>query len=333
MRPYMVAAGVVFGTWFFCYISMGAVWLGSSSSGPRKEKDLSPSTSSTLPKSTKDPNMEGNGEKREKEFPYDHVLFFIERFESTVSHSKRGGPFGEVLLYQSAEHALLSMGLDVSFMQEKNKFRNEVTRLMEEQKKFLVFSCEYSLKGTLEVLKEQRVSLCVLRLLDFWGTPPEQNHIKINPKQYLVPYPNPWNTFLGLDIQSRMFSKEGETIQKESCGVVWGKEPKYFDAAMDWLFPLTKTIQLHTTIRGMLEPLKNLFFCLLDCLFSRKDGCFHMIDETERIKEFVLSGNVVNHGIVSPEEFHQLLVKCRFFVGLGGEVQTSTKSITLCTRL
>ena len=33
--------------------------------------------------------------------------------------------------------------------------------------------------------------------VDFWGTPGYQNHLKVNLKQYLVPYPNGYNQFIG----------------------------------------------------------------------------------------------------------------------------------------
>ncbi|KAG2392031.1 hypothetical protein C9374_013516 [Naegleria lovaniensis] len=38
---------------------------------------------------------------------------------------------------------------------------------------------------------------CRYRLIDFWGTPPTQNHHKLNLKQYLTPYPNNYNQFIG----------------------------------------------------------------------------------------------------------------------------------------
>ena len=62
----------------------------------------------------------------------------------------------------------------------------------------ILFSNQYSVQDWHDVhgdFFERR--RCRFRLVDFWCTPPEQNSVGMHLKQFLVPYPNPWNQFVG----------------------------------------------------------------------------------------------------------------------------------------
>ncbi len=62
----------------------------------------------------------------------------------------------------------------------------------------ILFSNQYSVQDWHDVhgdFSERR--RCRFRMVDFWGTPPEQNSIGMHLKQYLVLFPNPWNQSVG----------------------------------------------------------------------------------------------------------------------------------------
>lgn len=62
---------------------------------------------------------------------------------------------------------------------------------------------------------------CRLRLLDAWGTPPEQNHDKLHLRQYLVLNRNPWNEWIGMPIN--ISGDPVEPPERKNQVVLWGK--------------------------------------------------------------------------------------------------------------
>ena len=108
---------------------------------------------------------------------------------------------------------------EASFKQSFNDVSDRVAKCSKEQKKVagidehsvfhLIFVEMYSFDRALTMRNSPsrcdtdrfclhfRDHKCRYRIIDFWGTPPPQNHHNMHLKQYLTPYPNNYNQFIG----------------------------------------------------------------------------------------------------------------------------------------
>ena len=163
---------------------------------------------------------------------------------------------------------------------------------------------------------------CKYRVLDVWGTPPSQNHLKLHTKQFWVPFPfskpneavdlSP-NTVVGNRVEgiaaSMLFpeilcsntdkgNKNGggnikklDPVPKLRQIAIWGKEPKYFTPnVIQVLGQISKELNIPMYVAG-----KKAVTCRLP-------------------------NGVYNLGILSIEDRNKLLSESLFFIGLGDPV-------------
>ena len=178
----------------------------------------------------------------------------------------------------------------------------------------LIITDTESLKSLRETGLEQEAN-CKYRILDVWGTPPSQNHMKVHTKQFWVPFPfasqnmaldtSP-NTVIGNRVEGPGSSmdlphtpcandnkntKKREPVKKLRQIAVWGKEAKYFKPhVVEVLGQLSKELDIPMYVAG-------------------KDGV-----------TCGLPNGVYNLGILSMEERTTLLAESLFFIGLGDPV-------------
>jgi hypothetical protein len=130
-------------------------------------------------------------------------------------------------------------------------------------------------------------------MLDFWGTPPEQNHIKLDgTKQFLVPYRNPWNQNFGfvvdLNLPTAAMTMAKKAVSKVKI-VVHGKMGRYFlgrSTLIHHLASMTNEVEVHTT----LHPSQML--------------------------GYALPPRVFNHGMLSATDFAALLASAHVVLGM-----------------
>lgn len=74
---------------------------------------------------------------------------------------------------------------------------------------------------------------CKLRLIDAWGTPPEQNHMGLQLHQFWVLNPNPWNYWIGFAVDESLDPMPRPPRKPQI--LLWGKQVtpvSYYDAVM-----------------------------------------------------------------------------------------------------
>ena len=181
-----------------------------------------------------------------------------------MQHHK-GGPAGELMLFWSVIKGLNSMeGVSVDVMKSLPNLKATLAKPADDFT--FLFIDQYGLDDVKAASKPAFSQWkCRLRLLDFWGTPPNQNHEKLNPLQLLVPYPHYarlWgNYFLGfLPATELMALKQHDKpcgldrsqdsgwqwkpkpAQKQ--GVLYGKMDKYFKRSESLIKAIAKLVCL-----------------------------------------------------------------------------------------
>jgi hypothetical protein len=210
------------------------------------------------------------------------VLVFIDDYQGRVEKAKAGGPGGELKLFNSL---MKSLPMHYDFAQSQQDLS-----AFDVDSYPLIFMDQYGLDSLHSLVKPGDRSKVYdkLRLLDFWGTPPEQNHLKLDLKQFLVPYPNPWNFFLGFVIEPLPESppKFSDQDSKIHC-LLHGKESRYFYES------------------GM----------MLKSLSDSGDFLFHStVFDSSFHSQYPF---VEAHGLLNSTAFRQLLFQVDFVLGLG----------------
>jgi hypothetical protein len=143
-----------------------------------------------------------------------------------------------------------------------------------------------------------RKEKCKFRIVDYWGTPPHQNGPKFDLLQYWTPFhfQGSPNHQLGY-----MIHRSEPGVRKKWQGLIWGKEPRYFDFKWD--------------------------------LIQRVAAFIPLILTSKKLPPEVIPKNVTNMGIVTSQVRSQLLAESLFIIGLGDPVlgkrsQKSLKSLT-----
>lgn len=183
---------------------------------------------------------------------------------------KKGGPAGELMLFWSVIKGLNSIkGVSVQFVKSIANLKDTLAAPADDFTFLFIDqyglddvkrSCKQSGAGGKNVYPEWK---CRIRMLDFWGTPANQNHEKLNSLQFVVPYPHfarLWqNYFLGFLPATELmalqtFDKECGVVQDQESGwtfkpkpakhqaVLYGKMDKYFKQAEGLIRKISKLV-------------------------------------------------------------------------------------------
>lgn len=207
---------------------------------------------------------------------------------------RHGGVFGEYKLFVGllwalkeigADHGLIESEADVAAARKQGKIGPST----------IVVSDQYSPDGLIHAvqrLESKRFNI------DFWGTPIQQARRGTVEAQYLVPYPNGINTFLGFRSQNNEF-RSNPPSSKEPSALVWGKDLKYF------------TREAQRMLRAVVQEAGNELSVIYTTVQSKggKSG----VDGLNLPK-------VKNLGMLNAEQYQSLLSKVSVVIGLGDPV-------------
>jgi hypothetical protein len=127
---------------------------------------------------------------------FPHRCSYKESWHRSVQIAGDGGPGRELGMYRSMLTSLERVRphhAQVVHVQSKEDVGKQKVKSFD-----ILFSVQFSVQDRYDVhgdFFERR--RCRFRLVEFWGTPPEQISFGMHLKQQLVPYPNPWNQFVG----------------------------------------------------------------------------------------------------------------------------------------
>ncbi|KAL9651034.1 hypothetical protein ABK040_012778 [Willaertia magna] len=287
------------------------------------------------------------------------ILLFNKHYQITLQNAKKGGPFGELAVYLSVLKGLQYIynnqnfknkicHLDISYSESELKektlinLQNKIKKctlqqlqksnLSEQNIYHLLFIETYSFQDLLNNIFNIKDNShiwhdhfskfkCRYRILDFWGTPESQNHEKLNLKQYLIPYPNKYNQFIGY-IVDKCFENENLFFYKKNLNklnlenyfvenyfiedknlnknlenkklefLIWGKELKYFH---------------NQKVINFLKNLNSKFNNEITIYATVKDNLDHL-------------PFIKNLGVLNKENWLKSLQKAHFVIGLGDPV-------------
>jgi len=218
------------------------------------------------------------------------VLAYNEHMQVSRERAKEGASMGELTYHKSVLRALRQLCVEVVAAGSVDEFMPHARALAADPASFdVILTDEYSLKSIMSNTPFDVIK-CKLRLMDVWGTPPNQNWHNLHTKQFLVPFPmapdgsEPWNAVTGYVLEPESL----EPGTKKNQGYVWGKEQRYFKNHRELLRRIAEQVPLVVAARPEATS--------------------------------VLPPGVTNLGIVSFQERQRLLRESKFMLGLGDPV-------------
>uniref|UniRef100_A0A3B5KVU5 alpha-1,6-mannosyl-glycoprotein 6-beta-N-acetylglucosaminyltransferase n=1 Tax=Xiphophorus couchianus TaxID=32473 RepID=A0A3B5KVU5_9TELE len=224
-----------------------------------------------------------------------------QRFEAMVD---RGGPLGELVQWADLSACLTILGHNLTFSTSKRQLHRSHSRP-------LTFDLIYTdYHGLAHLRRAMGLAFqhyqCRFRILDSFGTEPAFNlasyaHLHgyktlwgswgLQPLQYMTMFPHtPDNSFLGFvgeDAVKTSDEFKPEIYKKDNIAVVYGKQEYMWQGKSDYLEVISQELEIHGTV-------------------YQPSG-----------RASSLPGFVKNHGLLSQENFLQLLRRAKVFVGLG----------------
>lgn len=212
------------------------------------------------------------------------VLVFKNDFEGDVRKAASGASMGELVFYNTILRGLNFNGIVYDFARDRAEFK----RLHKSTKTYdIVITDTYSIPAIEDYIAKER---CKFRIIDYWGTPPSQNHLNLHLWQFWTPFDfqHPSNYMVG-----NMIDKGSISLAKKWQGLVWGKEPRYFQAKWHIIHRIAAFVPLILTAKDM-------------------------------SRQVTMPKNVTNLGIVSEKVRSELLADSLFIIGLGDPVLGAT---------
>lgn len=256
--------------------------------------------------------------------------------------SLKGGPLGELIQWSDLMASLYILGHEIIISSEIRTFLDYA-----KADPALKSSCPVApgqehvsviytdIMGLRQIKKKMKASLqnyqCRLRVLDSFGTQAEFNHMpyylrhraeltrgksknvwgghQLNLKQFYTMYPHSHdNSFLGFVVEAHgaegnvTYAPEGSFVE-----VPTQYGPK---RGLPWALVYGKEAYMWAEKEGVLESIRDLVEIhgtVTDEQMARKAN----------VPLTKLPSYVINHGVLSGPEFHDLLKKCAVFLGLG----------------
>ncbi|XP_054913687.1 alpha-1,6-mannosylglycoprotein 6-beta-N-acetylglucosaminyltransferase B-like [Poeciliopsis prolifica] len=258
--------------------------------------------------------------RSEKVSPQMKVLLYLgalagdvaQRFEAMVD---RGGPLGELVQWADLSACLTILGHNLTFSTSQHQLRRLIGAAPGQGscpiQRPLTFDLIYTdYHGLAHLHRVMGLAFqhyqCRFRILDSFGTEPAFNlasyaHLHgfktqwgswgLQPLQYMTMFPHtPDNSFLGFVGEDAMKTKDdfkSEIYRKDNIAVVYGKQEHMWQGKSDYLEVISQELEIHATV-------------------------FQPSGRASSLPSFVK-----NHGLLSQENFLQLLRRAKVFVGLG----------------
>lgn len=213
------------------------------------------------------------------------VLVFKENFSEVSKRANEGKtPGGELCMFRSLLKALAWLEEEVQYrVVETNEELEKLVKVTPLSAFDAIFYEQYGLDALrkFNATSDPRVR-CRLRAIDFWGTPPEQNHFKLNLKQFLVPYPNQWNSFLGFLVPS--ITPRRRQVRNESVVasvLLHGKYAKYFVDHLPMIGKLAKRFTVYSTLPDHERKLVGLPSAVRNVGMLTKDKFMELLQQVD----------------------------------------------------
>ena len=163
------------------------------------------------------------------------ILAFKDNMEESTRKAGKGSTMGELVFYNTFLRGLQALGLDYDFAGSPQEFE----RLYNSARKNAAPKLAGTLRGSrsgaavgdydlyvtdtfsIEPIKKFILEeKCKFRIIDYWGTPPRQNHLNFDLLQFLTPFnfQNPPNHHIGY-IVNKLELEPGSVKKKQ--GLVW----------------------------------------------------------------------------------------------------------------
>ncbi|KAL8623882.1 hypothetical protein ACOMHN_050597 [Nucella lapillus] len=223
----------------------------------------------------------------------------------------KGGPLGELVQWSDLISALYILGHQLTITSEVEQLVQILSEVPEakspcQTRKDLPVSIIYTdIMGLIQFKKRTSSGFskfgCMFRIVDSFGTEPAFNHRAfakqnkiltawggqdLNPRQFFTMFPHsPDNSFMGFVVEHHLNDTVDDQERKD-IAVVYGKNEYMWEGKEPYLDVVRSYLEIHGTV------------------FSEA-------------KKSRLPSYVINHGILSGLELHQLLRKAKIFVGLG----------------
>ncbi|XP_076443774.1 alpha-1,6-mannosylglycoprotein 6-beta-N-acetylglucosaminyltransferase A-like [Babylonia areolata] len=224
----------------------------------------------------------------------------------------KGGPLGELVQWSDLISVLYILGHQLTITSEVEQLVQILSEVPEaktpcQTRKELPVTIIYTdIMGLIQFKKRTSSGFskfgCLFRIVDSFGTEPAFNHRAfakqnkiltawggqdLNPRQFFTMFPHsPDNSFMGFVVEHHLNDTGAEEQERKDIAVVYGKNEYMWEGKEAYLGVIRNHLEIHGTV------------------FSEEG-------------KSKLPSYVINHGILSGLELHQLLRKAKVFVGLG----------------
>ncbi|KAI0234122.1 Alpha-1,6-mannosylglycoprotein 6-beta-N-acetylglucosaminyltransferase A, partial [Lamellibrachia satsuma] len=216
-----------------------------------------------------------------------------------------GGPLGDLIQWADLIAGLYMLGHNVTIMKDIYQVSRGLrySRFMWSPKegcKMKDFDIIYADIIAMKTFPTDVLDVysCKFRVLDAYGTQVMYNdpvyslehnfqsnygHLGLNLQQFYTFYPHTQdNTFLGFAVE--LPKSESKMVEKkERIGLLYGKDPNYFKKHKLYIHQLMDWMEVHVTVGNITT----------------------------------LPAGIINHGILSSEDYRKLLGRVQFFIGMG----------------
>ncbi|KAK7112831.1 alpha-1,6-mannosylglycoprotein 6-beta-N-acetylglucosaminyltransferase A-like [Littorina saxatilis] len=225
----------------------------------------------------------------------------------------KGGPLGELVQWSDLISVLYILGHQLTITSEVEQLVQILSAVPEakspcQTRKELPVTIIYTdIMGLIQFKKRTGSGFskfsCLFRIVDSFGTEPAFNHRvfakqnkiltswggqDLNPRQFFTMFPHsPDNSFMGFVVEHHLNDTVSDDQPRRDIAVVYGKNEYMWEGKQAYLDVIKEHLEIHGTVF------------------------------TEEGKKSNLPSYVINHGILSGPELHQLLRQAKMFIGLG----------------
>ncbi|GFO13088.1 alpha-1,6-mannosylglycoprotein 6-beta-n-acetylglucosaminyltransferase a [Plakobranchus ocellatus] len=226
----------------------------------------------------------------------------------------KGGPLGELVQWSDLISTLYILGHELTITSEVEQLVEILNHVpaaktpCQSRKELPVQLIYTDIMGLIQFRKRLKAGYakfsCLFRVVDSFGTEPAYNHRAfakqnkiltswggqdLNPQQFFTMFPHsPDNSFMGFVVDRILNDTETSFESKKDIALVYGKNDYMWAGKRSYLDAIHQYFEVHATVYR--EPEKALV----------------------NVPTYV-----INHGILSGVQLHQLLQRTKVFVGLG----------------
>ncbi|XP_012941114.1 alpha-1,6-mannosylglycoprotein 6-beta-N-acetylglucosaminyltransferase A [Aplysia californica] len=226
----------------------------------------------------------------------------------------KGGPLGELVQWSDLISTLYILGHELTITSEVEQLVEILNHIpaaqspCQSRKELPVHLIYTDIMGLIQFKKRLKAGYskfsCLFRVLDSFGTEPAFNHRAfakqnkilsswggqdLSPRQFYTMFPHsPDNSFMGFVVDQILNDTTNYTATKRNIALVYGKNDYMWQGKRSYLDAIHSRLEVHGTVYA---------------------------DKGQKLQH--VPSYVVNHGILSGLELHQLLQQAKVFVGLG----------------